>query len=62
MARARRLVDSLTAGSVQINSTGPVSLSPAAPFGGMKQSGYGRQGSRLGIEEFLSIKNVYLNF
>ena len=62
MARARRLVDTLTAGSVQINSTGPVSLSPAAPFGGMKQSGYGRQGSRLGIEEFLSIKNVYLNF
>lgn len=62
MARARRLVDSLQAGSVQINNTGPVSLSPAAPFGGLKQSGYGRQGSRLGIEEFLSIKNVYLNF
>ena len=61
MPRARRLIDSLRAGSVQINSTGPVSLSPAAPFGGMKQSGYGRQGSRLGIEEFLSIKNVYLN-
>ena len=62
MARARRLIGSLQAGSVQINNTGPVSLSPAAPFGGMKQSGYGRQGSRLGIEEFLSIKNVYLNF
>jgi aldehyde dehydrogenase (NAD+) len=62
MARARRLIGSLQAGSVQINNTGPVSLSPAAPFGGIKQSGYGRQGSRLGIEEFLSIKNVYLNF
>jgi aldehyde dehydrogenase (NAD+) len=62
MARARRLIGSLQAGNVQINNTGPVSLSPAAPFGGIKQSGYGRQGSRLGIEEFLSIKNVYLNF
>lgn len=61
MNRARRLVDSLQAGTVHINSTGPGPVSPASPFGGIKRSGYGRQGSRLGLEEFLSYKNVYLN-
>jgi aldehyde dehydrogenase (NAD+) len=61
MRRAHRLIDGLRAGTVQINSTGPGPVSPASPFGGIKQSGYGREGSRLGLEEFLSIKNVYLN-
>jgi aldehyde dehydrogenase (NAD+) len=61
MKRARRLVRSLEAGNVHINGTGPGPLSPASPFGGVKQSGYGRQGSRLGLAEFLNIKNVYLN-
>lgn len=61
MRRAHRLIDGLQAGTVQINSTGPGPVSPASPFGGIKQSGYGREGSRLGLEEFLSIKNVYLN-
>lgn len=61
MNRARRLIDSLKAGTVHINSTGPGPVSPASPFGGVKQSGYGRQGSRLGLEEFLTYKNVYLN-
>jgi acyl-CoA reductase-like NAD-dependent aldehyde dehydrogenase len=31
-----------------------------APFGGVKQSGIGREGSRYGIEEYLGIKNVCL--
>jgi aldehyde dehydrogenase (NAD+) len=61
MRRAHRLIDSLQAGTVQINSTGPGPVSPASPFGGIKQSGYGREGSRLGLEEFLTVKNVYLN-
>jgi aldehyde dehydrogenase (NAD+) len=61
MRRARRLVRNLEAGNVHINGTGPGPLSPASPFGGIKQSGYGRQGSRLGLAEFLDIKNVYLN-
>ena len=60
MNRARRLIDSLQAGTVHINSTGPGPVSPASPFGGVKQSGYGRQGSRLGLEEFLTYKNVYI--
>ena len=61
MHRARRLVRDLQAGNVHINGTGPGPLSPASPFGGVKQSGYGRQGSRLGLAEFLEIKNVYFN-
>jgi aldehyde dehydrogenase (NAD+) len=61
MRRARRLIRDLEAGNVHINGTGPGPLSPASPFGGVKQSGYGRQGSRLGLAEFLDIKNVYLN-
>jgi aldehyde dehydrogenase (NAD+) len=61
MKRARRLIRELRAGNVHINGTGPGPLSPASPFGGVKQSGYGRQGSRLGLAEFLEIKNAYLN-
>ena len=33
---------------------------PAAPFGGIKQSGLGREGSKYGIEDFLELKNVCL--
>lgn len=61
MRRARRLVRELQAGVVHINGTGPGPISPAAPFGGVKQSGYGREGGRAGIDEFLNYKNVYLN-
>ena len=61
MARAHRMVGALVAGSVHINGSGPGPVSPAAPFGGVKQSGYGRQGGREGIAEFLHTKNVYWN-
>jgi len=61
MYRARRLIRDLQAGNVHINGTGPGPLSPASPFGGVKQSGYGRQGSRHGLAEFLDVKNVYFN-
>ncbi|MFZ2240647.1 MAG: NAD-dependent succinate-semialdehyde dehydrogenase, partial [Gordonia amarae] len=54
--RADRLSDALQVGMVGIN-TGLVS-NPAAPFGGVKESGLGREGGRLGIEEFLDIKYV----
>ncbi|PZT71261.1 NAD-dependent succinate-semialdehyde dehydrogenase [Streptomyces sp. SW4] len=49
--RALRVGERLEAGMVGIN-TGLVS-NPAAPFGGVKQSGLGREGGRAGIEEFL---------
>jgi aldehyde dehydrogenase (NAD+) len=61
MARAHRMIDALQAGNVHINGSGPGPVSPASPFGGVKQSGYGRQGGREGIAEFLRTKNVYIN-
>ena len=49
--RALRISERLEVGMVGLN-TGLVS-NPAAPFGGVKQSGLGREGGRVGIEEFL---------
>jgi succinate-semialdehyde dehydrogenase / glutarate-semialdehyde dehydrogenase len=54
--RALRVSEKLEVGMVGLN-TGLVS-NPAAPFGGIKQSGLGREGGRVGIEEFLEIKYV----
>ena len=34
-------------------------ISPAAPFGGTKQSGFGREGGRAGIEEFVQTKTIH---
>lgn len=52
--RALRLSEQLEVGMVGLNS-GLVS-NPAAPFGGVKQSGLGREGGSVGIEEFLEYK------
>ncbi|MDF3049865.1 MAG: succinate semialdehyde dehydrogenase [Pseudonocardia sp.] len=54
--RALRVVERLEAGMVGLN-TGLVS-NPAAPFGGIKQSGLGREGGSVGIEEYLETKYV----
>jgi succinate-semialdehyde dehydrogenase / glutarate-semialdehyde dehydrogenase len=54
LARAHRLIDRLQTGMVGIN-TGVVS-NAAAPFGGVKQSGFGREGGAEGILEYLSTK------
>ncbi|GAC67260.1 NAD-dependent succinate-semialdehyde dehydrogenase [Gordonia soli] len=52
--RVEYLSAHLEVGMVGVN-TGLVS-NPAAPFGGIKESGLGREGGRLGIEEFLDVK------
>lgn len=52
--RSFRVGDAIEAGMVGLN-TGLVS-NPAAPFGGIKASGLGREGGRVGIEEFLEYK------
>ncbi|HCS56483.1 MAG TPA: NAD-dependent succinate-semialdehyde dehydrogenase, partial [Gordonia polyisoprenivorans] len=52
--RALRLGEELEVGMLGLN-TGLVS-NPAAPFGGVKQSGLGREGGKVGIEEFLEYK------
>lgn len=54
--RALGLVDKMEVGMVGLN-TGLVS-NPAAPFGGVKMSGLGREGGRVGIDEFLEVKYV----
>jgi succinate-semialdehyde dehydrogenase/glutarate-semialdehyde dehydrogenase len=54
--RALRVCERLDTGMIGLNQ-GIVS-NPAAPFGGVKQSGLGREGGRLGIEEFLETKYV----
>jgi succinate-semialdehyde dehydrogenase/glutarate-semialdehyde dehydrogenase len=54
--RVWRVAEALQYGMVGVN-TGIIS-NAAAPFGGVKDSGYGREGSRHGIEDYLAIKYV----
>jgi succinate-semialdehyde dehydrogenase/glutarate-semialdehyde dehydrogenase len=54
--RAIKTAEALQSGMVAINR-GVIS-DPAAPFGGVKQSGLGREGGFIGIEEFLEIKYI----
>ena len=56
--RALRVADALESGMVGVNR-GVVS-DVAAPFGGVKQSGLGREGGREGIEEYLTTKYIAL--
>ena len=56
LARTVRLAESLAFGMVGVN-TGLVS-NPAAPFGGVKASGFGREGGFEGIEEYLDTTYV----
>jgi succinate-semialdehyde dehydrogenase/glutarate-semialdehyde dehydrogenase len=56
LKRAIRTAEALESGMVAINK-GVIS-DPAAPFGGFKQSGLGREGGFAGIEEFLETKYI----
>jgi succinate-semialdehyde dehydrogenase/glutarate-semialdehyde dehydrogenase len=56
--RALRVAEGIQSGMVGINR-GVIS-DPAAPFGGVKQSGFGREGGFEGIEEYLDIKYIAL--
>jgi succinate-semialdehyde dehydrogenase/glutarate-semialdehyde dehydrogenase len=58
--RALRVSERLETGMVGLN-TGLVS-NPAAPFGGVKQSGLGREGGRVGIDGFLEYKYIAIPF
>jgi len=60
VGRAHRLAARFEVGSVTINAFPPGS--PSAPFGGYKQSGFGREGGRAGIDEFLRPKNVFIGY
>ena len=56
--RAMRIGRRIEAGMCGVN-TGLIST-PVAPFGGVKQSGYGREGSVHGIDEYVDVKAVTL--
>ncbi len=56
MARIWRVAEALECGIVGVNSG--LIANEAAPFGGIKQSGMGREGSRYGIDDYLEIKYV----
>jgi aldehyde dehydrogenase (NAD+) len=54
-ARANRVARALRSGMVEMNGQ---SRGMGSPFGGMKQSGNGREGGKWGIEDFLEVKAV----
>jgi aldehyde dehydrogenase (NAD+) len=54
---AQRMVRRLNAGTVFINQATPAFLA-ASPFGGVGLSGFGREGGKAGLEEFIRIKGV----
>ena len=55
---ARELIPRLQAGHVAVN--GIVKSDPRLPFGGIKDSGYGRELSRHGIREFVNAKTYWV--
>jgi betaine-aldehyde dehydrogenase len=57
--RAMRVVKNLRAGIVWVNHMQPTYVE--APWGGYKQSGFGRELGKWGVEEYLQVKQVYIN-
>ena len=57
--RVMRVVRGLRAGVVWVNQTQVSAIE--APWGGYKQSGFGRELGRWGVEEYLQVKQVYIN-
>jgi aldehyde dehydrogenase (NAD+) len=53
-----RMASRLKAGTVWVN--GFSALPPGTPFGGYGRSGYGREGGKAGLDEFLQVKNVFI--
>jgi succinate-semialdehyde dehydrogenase / glutarate-semialdehyde dehydrogenase len=58
VGRCIRVAEALQVGMVAVNS--PFLSTEVSPFGGVKESGLGREGGRYGIEEYLQLKYVLL--
>ena len=58
-ARAHRVANAIEAGNVWINSYND--LPPSIPFGGVKQSGYGRENGLVTLDHFTQWKTIYSN-
>jgi len=58
MTKAKELVNRIESGLVFVNEI--TKSDPRMPFGGIKQSGFGRELSRFGLEEFVNVKSVSL--
>lgn len=56
VARAMRVVNAMAFGNVWINNH--LVVAPDLPIGGFNQSGYGKEGGALGIEEFTRVKQI----
>jgi aldehyde dehydrogenase (NAD+) len=56
LKRVHRLAERLNAGGIYVN--GAVQINPHTPFGGIGISGFGKEGGRAGIDEFLRYKTV----
>lgn len=59
LARAHRVADALEYGMVGVNTA--LLTSEAAPFGGIKESGQGREGGFHGLDDYLDIKSVCID-
>ena len=58
MSTAHKTADALETGMVSVNT--PVVAVAEAPFGGIKQSGYGREGGSDAIKDYLNTKYLHL--
>ena len=60
LARGKLICEALEAGTISLNQV--QTTSSYAPFGGMKQSGLGREKGRYGVEAYLEYKTMYLSY
>ena len=58
LSRAHKVARSLKAGTIWVNTYGQID--PMSPFGGYKQSGFGRELGKHALELYTQIKSVYI--
>ncbi len=62
LSRAHRLSEKMVAGTVAVNTTDVFALSPMTPFGGFKQSGFGRDLSLHAFDKYCQLKTVWFKY